>query len=808
MEQISGELEIIIKNLKEEKWMSDFKFVRYILTSSECAVFQFLKKNLLSSDFQNIIKYFNDIDIEETDMSVIDYFDGLVKFCSKNSKSVSSLSIFAHLLETNQALGTYFKQYGINRMSVVNESVKTITSKSDNFLKRKNNKVTAQAVKTTKTISIANAQNTKEYVEKQLINLNEGIDIHKDNFFYGNPDVIESIWDSCLTMNNKTIVVKGEFGVNNLLNYMCYLLNTGDVPELLKGKKLLKVDFPALTNDIVVKGVFENKFRKIIEDVASKNKYILVIDNTQNVVDDETYKDFHFNMMVDEIIATERIPLIIIGNMVKSLKSHTYKFIDLEQYTNSEMYSIANRLITRIQEYHNVHFDESVIVKLFNKLNCELSQLMIMCQLLDNVAANKIKDRNEFKELDVIRDEINEYTQRIDNELNNTDEGYDELMDELTGHVIELNAKLRQKEKEINLNKNPMKISGDELISYIQKSIDNKCENTKAIYTTWLNYLNETNGVVVPVVEDNNHIKLKNLNQEVKNVVIGQDEAIDQLCQVVKKQQLGFNMDKPSVVLCTGSTGVGKTYLCKTLAKKIYGNESHLVRLDMSEYAEKNSVSKLYGTSAGYVGYENGGILTEAIKKAKKGILLLDEIEKAHSEVFDAFLQVFDDGRLTDNHGETVLFKDFVIVMTSNIGAEESSKNQGGIGFKKQEVNDYKKEMIEKAMKSRFKPEFLNRIDKIVHFHTLNEDNLKLIIRLELDKMANNIKTIGYLVGEEPYDEELVSFLFDMVKNDKEYGARPIIRVIKNEVENKLIQKIIDEDLDKGYTFEKIWSKD
>lgn len=145
--------------------------------------------------------------------------------------------------------------------------------------------------------------------------------------------------------------------------------------------------------------------------------------------------------------------------------------------------------------------------------------------------------------------------------------------------------------------------------------------------------------------------------------------------------------------------------------------------------------------------------------------------------------------------------------MTSNVGAEESMRNQGGIGFKKQDIDEYKKDVIEKVMKSRFKPEFLNRIDSVVHFQTLSEDNLKMIIRLELDKLVNNIKTIGYIVGNEPYGDDLVDYLFDLVKEDKEYGARPIIRVIKNEVENKIIQKIIDEDIEKGYTFDKIWSK-
>lgn len=809
MEVISGELEIIIKKLCDEKCVSDWKFIYASLTTPESAVFQFLKKNLLSTDFKSISEKFKAEESKNVSDAVMDYFDGKVKACSQNNKCVTSLLIFGNILENNEEIGAYFKQYGINRMGVVSECVKSLNGNGSNFLKKKaTGKITSQQVKTVKPSSNdITTNNGGDYVEKQLINISDDVNVNDNLFFFGNTDIIDTIWDSCLTKSNRTIVVKGEFSTGNLITYLAYLLNKGEVPEPLKGRKIFKVDFPALTNDISLKGVFESKFRKIIDKVVSKGKYILVVDNSDGVVDDESYKDYHFGLMVSEMVDVEKIPLLILGKPCKSLKPHQYKTIDLEQYSNSEVFEIAKRMVCNLQDYHNVNIEEQLVIKMFNKVGNDLRQCMTMYQLLDYISAHKVKEKEEYKELNVLCEKISVLNKKIDVTIESSNEYNEDLVDELSDKVMELNAQLRQTEKKINMDKSPIMVTCSDMKIYLQNIVDDKREINKGVYTIWLNYLNETNDKDVTVIKDDNRTRLKSLNQEVKDVVIGQNEAIDQLCQVVKKQQLGFNMGKPSVVLCTGSTGVGKTYLCKTIAKKIFGDEKYLVRLDMSEYAEKNSVAKLYGTSAGYVGYENGGILTEAVKKVKKGILLLDEIEKAHSEVFDAFLQVFDEGRLTDNHGETVSFKDFVIVMTSNVGAEESMRNQGGIGFKKQDIDEYKKDVIEKVMKSRFKPEFLNRIDSVVHFQTLSEDNLKMIIRLELDKLVNNIKTIGYIVGNEPYGDDLVDYLFDLVKEDKEYGARPIIRVIKNEVENKIIQKIIDEDIEKGYTFDKIWSK-
>lgn len=239
------------------------------------------------------------------------------------------------------------------------------------------------------------------------------------------------------------------------------------------------------------------------------------------------------------------------------------------------------------------------------------------------------------------------------------------------------------------------------------------------------------------------------------------------------------------------------TLLAKKLAEEIYGSEKELIRIDMSEYSEKHSVSKLTGAAPGYIGYENGGQLTEAIKNKQHCVLLLDEIEKADSEVYNLFLQLFDEGRLTDSSGQVVNFKNVIVLMTSNIGAKEASELGKGVGFLPNE-DENKKSIVEKQLKRTFTPEFINRIDKIVFFNSLTDENLYEIVKLELEKFIKRLHEINYSLE---YDENTVKYLFNLAKQEKEYGARPIIRIIQNNIEDVITDLILRNDYTKNYIF-------
>ena len=293
---------------------------------------------------------------------------------------------------------------------------------------------------------------------------------------------------------------------------------------------------------------------------------------------------------------------------------------------------------------------------------------------------------------------------------------------------------------------------------------------------------------------------LKSLNERIKNVVIGQDEAVDTVCKAIKRQRIGINNpNKPVVFLMAGSTGVGKSYLAKTIAKEVFGDEKKMVRLDMAEYIDGTSVNKIIGAAPGYIGYNDNNGLTEQIKKNKHCVLLLDEIEKAHENVHNAFLSMFDEGRLTDNKGITVDFRNVIVIMTSNVGAKEVDERGNGIGFGHIDQEKLKKETIEKELKRKFKPEFLNRIDKIVYFNKLTDENIKYIIKLEIDKVRNRLQDMGY--GLVPNEElmEIINVIYNNVKEKKNMGARPIMREIQTQLEDKITDYIIDNDVRNGY---------
>ena len=236
------------------------------------------------------------------------------------------------------------------------------------------------------------------------------------------------------------------------------------------------------------------------------------------------------------------------------------------------------------------------------------------------------------------------------------------------------------------------------------------------------------------------------------------------------------------------------------MAKELFGDEKSFVRIDMSEYNDKTSVNKIYGSSAGYVGYENGGILTEAVKKHSHCVLLLDEIEKAADEVHDVFLQLFDEGRLTDNKGVTVDFSNCIIIMTSNIGTKEALLRGNGVGFNKNEKMG--RDIINAEISKRFKPEFVNRIDNIIMFNTLTNEDIKRIIRVELNELEKRVNNIGHTFNN-TFIDDATDYIFAQVEKEngtKNYGARPVVRLIRNIIENKLTDLIIINDLN-GHCF-------
>jgi ATP-dependent Clp protease ATP-binding subunit ClpC len=317
-------------------------------------------------------------------------------------------------------------------------------------------------------------------------------------------------------------------------------------------------------------------------------------------------------------------------------------------------------------------------------------------------------------------------------------------------------------------------------------------------------------GIPVTKIATAESNKLAELPNVLKKKLIGQDDAVDKVARAIQRNRAGLkDPNKPiGSFIFLGQTGVGKTQLTKVLARELFDSEDALIRIDMSEYMEKFAISRLVGAPPGYVGYEEGGQLTEKVRRKPYAVILLDEIEKAHPDIFNMLLQVLDDGYLTDSLGRKIDFRNTIIIMTSNIGARQIKDFGQGVGFgtaaKKAQEGDHNRGVIEKALKKAFAPEFLNRIDDVVVFNALEREDINEIIQIELRKVISRIENLGYHIQLSDAAQEFIA----EKGFDKQYGARPLKRAIQKYIEDTLAEEIVNSRLNEGDTIELDLSED
>jgi ATP-dependent Clp protease ATP-binding subunit ClpC len=330
----------------------------------------------------------------------------------------------------------------------------------------------------------------------------------------------------------------------------------------------------------------------------------------------------------------------------------------------------------------------------------------------------------------------------------------------------------------------------DEKLKWSEKQKDNK---TPVSLDDVYDIISDMTGVPITKLDTKETKKLLELENILSSKVIGQEEAVKTISKSIRRNRVGIkDANKPiGSFIFIGSTGVGKTYLAKSIAETLFGDPDKIIRVDMSEYMEKHNVSKLIGSPPGYVGYDEGGQLTEKIKNNPFSVVLFDEIEKAHRDVFNILLQILDEGHLTDSFGRKINFTNTIIIMTSNVGAKRVSELGNGVGFKtsssEEQQYEVRKTMIQKSLKQQFNPEFLNRIDDVILFNALNDETLKKIIGIEINNLNKRLVNKNYKIN---FDKTVINRIYEL-NSQEEYGARPLKRIIQNLCEDFLSEEIL-----------------
>jgi len=639
----------------------------------------------------------------------------------------------------------------------------------------------------TKTITTDLSSNS--VIEQFTTSLNKMANNGQIDDIIGRRDEIEEIIQvlSRRKKNNAILVGKGGVGKTQIVYGIAKMIEENKVPNVLEDKEIVMLNPMALVSGTHFRGMFEERMKNLIDALQSSNRYILFIDDIHTVLKSGSKeKDGDISGMIGDLLSEGTVKVIATTtfkeyrNAIESNTQISRKFqkIVIESATIEESINILKQNKRYYEDYHNVSYSDEAIekaVKLADRYITDRSLPDSAFDLIDLAGAKTTLIDREPIEIQNTKKRMRQIEEDKNEALNNGDF---EKIDSLTIEENVLASDLADYKRDINnLKLAKINITESDIADVVS----------------------EVTKIPVSKLNTNEKSKIAHIDEVLKKSVIGQDEAVDAVCRVIKRNKVGLG-DKAKTManlLFVGPTGSGKTLIAKKLAEEIFGDENALIRIDMSEYSEKNSVAKLTGAAPGYIGYENGGQLTEAIKHKQHCVLLLDEIEKADQEVYNIFLQLFDEGRLTDSSGQIVNFKNVIVLMTSNIGARKAAELGNGVGFVNNEDSN-KKSIIDKELKKKFTPEFLNRLDQIIYFNNLSNDNLKNIVKLEINKFNNRLNNINYNIV---YSDDVVDYIHVEAVKKKEFGARPIIRLIQDNIEDKITDLMLENDYQPNYTF-------
>ena len=630
--------------------------------------------------------------------------------------------------------------------------------------------------------------------------------------------------------NNPMIIGEPGVGKTALVEGLAQRIFSGDVPDNLKNKTVFSLDMGALIAGAKYQGEFEERLKSVVDTLEnSSGNIILFIDEVHNIVGAGGQNGaMNASNLLKPMLARGEIEVIgatTLGEYRKYIENDAalerrFQPIQVLEPTVDDAISILRGLKEKFEQYHGIRISDAAIVSAATMSDRYIQDRFLPDKAIDLIDEACAKIKTEINSVPTELDELNRKYAQLEIEREALKKEEDETsklrLEEIVKELAEIGEKkrvltlnwnlekenvvklkdIKQKIDEANLKASEYERVADygkvaeykyDIIPKLEKELNEireKSENNNLVSQIIgkeqiAEIVAKWTGIPVGKLVQSENEKILSLEEHLKEKVIGQDQAISSIADTVLRSRAGLkDVNRPiGSFMFLGPTGVGKTYVTKQLAKNLFDDENLIIRIDMSEYMEKHSVARLIGAPPGYVGYEEGGQLTEKVRRKPYSVILLDEIEKAHPDVFNILLQVLDDGRLTDGKGRLVDFKNTIIIMTSNIGS--------------QYILEGKKEMVYEELKSRFKPEFLNRLDEIITFNSLDKESVKNIVRLELSKMNDKLKDRLIVIE---FGEDLIDYVVNNAY-DPNYGARPIRRFIQKELETDISKLILKENI-------------
>ncbi|MHA7863972.1 ATP-dependent Clp protease ATP-binding subunit [Flagellimonas marinaquae] len=590
--------------------------------------------------------------------------------------------------------------------------------------------------------------------------------------------------------NNPLLIGEPGVGKSAIAEGLALRIINKKVSRILYNKRVVTLDLASLVAGTKYRGQFEERMKAVMNELEKNDDIILFIDEIHTIVGaGGATGSLDASNMFKPALARGEIQCIGATTLDEYRQyiekdgalERRFQKVMVEPTTVEETIEILMNIKGKYEEHHNVNYTDEAILACVKLTNRYMTDRFLPDKAID--ALDEAGSRVHIVNMDVPKQILELESQLEDvRELKNSvvkKQKYEEA------------AKLRDDEKRLEKELATAQERWEE---------ESKLHRETVTEDNVADVVSMMSGIPVNRIAQTESNKLAELPNLIKGFVIGQDEAVSKVARAIQRNRAGLkDPNKPiGSFIFLGQTGVGKTQLAKILAKELFDSEDALIRIDMSEYMEKFAISRLVGAPPGYVGYEEGGQLTEKVRRKPYSVVLLDEVEKAHPDVFNMLLQVLDDGFLTDSLGRKIDFRNTIIIMTSNIGARQLKDFGQGVGFgtaaKKAQADTHQKSVIENALKKAFAPEFLNRIDDVVVFNPLEREDIHKIIDIELNKLYSRIKDIGYDLH---LSDEAKDYIADK-GFDKQYGARPLKRAIQKYIEDALAEEIVNSKLEEG----------